>query len=86
MFVVEKTFGFVSVLTLIELSDTNKGLLRKLSEVAPGTFQHSITVGNLASEIANKIGAKSTLVRTGALYERERTNHHRTCHRRCEDC
>ena len=68
MFVVEKTFGFVSVLTLIELSDTNKGLLRKLSEVAPGTFQHSITVGNLASEIANKIGAKSTLVRTGALY------------------
>lgn len=67
MFVVEKTFGFVSVLTLIELSDTNKGLLRKLSEVAPGTFQHSITVGNLASEIANKIGAKSTLVRTGAL-------------------
>lgn len=68
MFIVEKTFGFVSVITLIELSDTNKGLLRKLSEVAPGTFQHSITVGNLASEIANKIGAKATLVRTGALY------------------
>ena len=68
MFVVEKTFGFVSVLTLIELSDTNKGLLRQLSEIAPGTFQHSITVGNLASEIANKIGAKATLARTGALY------------------
>ena len=68
MFIVEKTFGFVSVITLIELSDTNKGLLRKLSEIAPGTFQHSITVGNLASEIANKIGAKATLVRTGALY------------------
>ena len=68
MFVIEKTFGFVSVLTLIELSDTNKGLLRKLSEIAPGTFQHSITVGNLASEIANKIGAKATLARTGALY------------------
>lgn len=68
MFVVEKTFGFVSVLTLIELSDTNKGLLRKLSEIAPGTFQHSITVGNLASEIANRIGAKATLARTGALY------------------
>ena len=68
MFVVEKTFGFVSVLTLIELSDTNKGLLRKLSEIAPGTFQHSITVGNLASEIANKIGAQATLARTGALY------------------
>ncbi|MBB1537846.1 MAG: HDIG domain-containing protein [Prevotella sp.] len=68
MFLVEKTFDFISVITLIELSDTNKGLLRKLSEEAPGTFQHSITVGNLASEIANKIGAKSTLVRTGALY------------------
>lgn len=68
MFLVEKTFDFISVITLIKLSDTNKGLLRKLSEEAPGTFQHSITVGNLASEIANKIGAKSTLVRTGALY------------------
>lgn len=68
MFIVEKTFSFISVITLIELSDTNKGILRKLSEEAPGTFQHSITVGNLASEIANKIGAKSTLVRTGALY------------------
>ena len=68
MFLVEKAFDFISVITLIELSDTNKGLLRKLSEEAPGTFQHSITVGNLASEIANKIGAKSTLVRTGALY------------------
>ncbi len=68
MFVVEKAFGFVSAITLIELSNTNNGLLRKLSEVAPGTFQHSITVGNLASEIANRIGADATLVRTGALY------------------
>ena len=68
MFIVEKMFGFTSVITLIELSDINKGLLRQLSEVAPGTFQHSITVGNLASEIAIKIGARSTLVRTGALY------------------
>ncbi len=68
MFLIEKAFGFVSAITLIELSNTNKGLLRNLSEVAPGTFQHSITVGNLASEIANKIGANSTLVRTGALY------------------
>ena len=68
MFLVEKAFGFISVITLIELSNTNKGLLRNLSEVAPGTFQHSITVGNLASEIANKVGANSTLVRTGALY------------------
>ena len=68
MYLIEKTFGFISDVTLIELSDTNKGLLRKLSEIAPGTFQHSITVGNLASEIANKIGAKATLARTGALY------------------
>lgn len=68
MFIIEKTFGFISAVTLIELSDTNKDLLRKLSEVAPGTFQHSITVGNLAAEIANKIGAKALLVRTGALY------------------
>lgn len=68
MYLIEKTFGFVSNVTLFELSNTNKGLLRKLSEVAPGTFQHSITVGNLAAEIANKIVANSLLVRTGALY------------------
>lgn len=68
MYIIEKTFGFVSNVTLIELSNTNKGLLRDLSEVAPGTFQHSITVGNLAAEIANRIGANSLLVRTGALY------------------
>ena len=68
MFVVEKAFGFTSSITLLELSDTNKDLLRRLSEVAPGTFQHSFTVGNLAAEIAKKIGANSQLVRTGALY------------------
>lgn len=68
MLVIEKTFGFVSTVTMFELSNTNNELLRQLSEIAPGTFQHSITVGNLAAEIANKIGAKSQLVRTGALY------------------
>ena len=68
MYIVEKMFGFVSSVTLFELSNTNRGLLRNLSEIAPGTFQHSITVGNLAAEIANKIGANSLLVRTGALY------------------
>lgn len=68
MLVIEKTFGFVSVVTLFELSNTNNELLLKLSELAPGTFQHSITVGNLATEIARKIRAKSQLVRTGALY------------------
>ena len=68
LYLIEKAFGFTSNITLIELSDMNKTLLRKMSEVAPGTFQHSIQVGNLAAEIANKIGAKSQLVRTGALY------------------
>lgn len=68
MLVVEKTFGFISSVTLIELSNTSKELLRQLSEVAPGTFQHSVMVGNLAAEIANKIGAKAQLVRTGAMY------------------
>lgn len=68
MYLIEKAFGFISNVTLFELANTNKGLLRNLSEVAPGTFQHSITVGNLAAEIANKIGANSLLVRTGALY------------------
>ena len=68
LYLIEKAFGFISNITLIELSDMNKTLLRKMSEVAPGTFQHSIQVGNLAAEIANKIDAKSQLVRTGALY------------------
>ncbi len=68
LYLIEKSFGFISDVTLIELSNTNKGILRKLRDVAPGTFQHSIMVGNLAAEIANKIGAKSLFVRTGALY------------------
>jgi len=68
MFVVEKMFGFISDITLFELSNTNRGILRNLSESAPGTFQHSITVGNLAANIANRIGANALLVRTGALY------------------
>ena len=68
MYLIEKMFGFISNVTLFELSNTNKGLLRNLSEIAPGTFQHSITVGNLAAEIANRIHTNSLLVRTGALY------------------
>jgi putative nucleotidyltransferase with HDIG domain len=68
MFLVEKTFGFVSPVTLMELSDINKELLRRLSEEAPGTYQHSIMVSNLASAIAQEVGAKFLLVRTGALY------------------
>ena len=68
LYIIEKAFGFTSDITLIELSNTNNEVLRKMSEVAPGTFNHSIQVANLAGEIANKIGAKAQLVRTGALY------------------
>ena len=68
LYLIEKVFGFTSDITLIELSNTNSPLLRQMSEIAPGTFNHSIQVANLAGEIANKIGAKAQLVRTGALY------------------
>ena len=68
LYLIEKAFGFTSDITLIELSNTNNPLLQRMSEVAPGTFNHSIQVANLAGEIANKIGAKAQLVRTGALY------------------
>jgi putative nucleotidyltransferase with HDIG domain len=68
IFIFEKMFGFLSDLTLMELSDTNQPLLRKLNEKAPGTFQHSLQVANLAEEAAYKIGANPLLVRTGALY------------------
>ena len=68
LYIIEKAFGFTSDITLIELSNTNSPLLRRMSEVAPGTFQHSIQVANLAGEIANKIGADAQLVRTRALY------------------
>ena len=68
LYLIEKVFGFTSDITLIELSNTNNELLRRMSEIAPGTFNHSIQVANLAGEIANKIGAEAQLVRTGALY------------------
>jgi putative nucleotidyltransferase with HDIG domain len=64
----EKLFGFVSDVTLMELSDTNNPLLRQLAEKAPGTFQHSIQVGNLTEAVAREIGGNPMLVRTGALY------------------
>ncbi|WP_440881701.1 HD family phosphohydrolase [Tenacibaculum sp. C7A-26P2] len=64
----EKLFGLVSDVTLLELSNTNSKLLRELNEKAPGTFQHSMQVANLAEAAANEIGANSMLVRTGALY------------------
>jgi putative nucleotidyltransferase with HDIG domain len=68
IYVFEKTFGFLSDVTLMELSDTNQPLLRQLSEKAPGTFQHSLQVANLAETAVYQIGGNSLLVRTGALY------------------
>lgn len=68
LFLLEKLFGFTSNVTLVELSNVNNPLLRRLSETTPGTFQHSMQVANLASEAAIRIGAKSQLVRTGAMY------------------
>jgi putative nucleotidyltransferase with HDIG domain len=68
LFLLEKTFGFTSNVTLVELSNINNPLLRRMSETVPGTFQHSMQVANLAAEAAIRIGAKSQLVRTGALY------------------
>lgn len=68
IFLIEKLFGFVSDLTLIELSDTNNVLLRELSEKAPGTFQHSLMVSNLAEYAVSKINGKRLLTKVGALY------------------
>jgi cyclic-di-AMP phosphodiesterase PgpH len=68
IYVFEKIFGFVSDVTLMELSDTNHPLLRQLAEVAPGTFQHSMQVANLSEEVVRRLGGNTMLVRTGALY------------------
>ena len=68
IFVIEKIFGFTSNVTLVELSDINNKLLRRLAENAPGTFQHSVQVSTLAAEAARAIGANTLLVRTGAMY------------------
>ena len=68
VYVFEKIFGFVSDVTLIELSDTNQPLLRKLAEEAPGTFQHSMQIANIAEDIILKINGNPFLVRAGALY------------------
>jgi cyclic-di-AMP phosphodiesterase PgpH len=68
IFIFEKKFLFLSDTTLLELADTNQLLLRKLAEEAPGSFQHSLQVSNLAEEAARVTGANLLLVRTGALY------------------
>ena len=68
MSAVERAFGFISEVTLVELADTNNPLLRKLNDECPGTFQHSLSVSNLAADAAKRIGANEQLVRAGALY------------------
>lgn len=68
VYIVEKVFGFISGVSMVELANINKPLLRQLSEEAPGTFQHSMQVSNLAAAAAIEIGANASLVRTGALY------------------
>ena len=65
---IEKVFGYVSNVSLVELSDINRPLLRQLSEIAPGTFQHSMQMSILAAEAATRIGADAQLIRTGALF------------------
>jgi len=68
IYIFEKIFGYVTDVTLMELADTNRKLLRELSSKAPGTLQHSLQVANLAEEVIYKIGGNALLVRTGALY------------------
>ena len=68
IYVYEKLFGLISDITLLEFSDTNSKLLKALSEKAPGTFNHSLQVANLAEAAANEIGANSLLVRVGSLH------------------
>lgn len=68
IFLFEKIFGFVSDVTLMELADTNHPLLREMAEKAPGTFQHSMQVANLAEEAIRKVGGNHLLIRAGAMY------------------
>jgi len=68
IYIFEKLFGFISDVTLIELANQNHPVLRQLIQHAPGTFQHSLTVANLAEAAINEIGGNPLLVRTGALY------------------
>lgn len=76
IYIFERLFGFVSDVTLIELSNTNQPLLRQLAEKAPGTFQHSLQLANLSETIAREIGANSFLAYAGALYH----DIGKTCH------
>ncbi len=68
IYLFEKGFHLLSSITLVELTDINSSLLLEFAQKAPGSFQHSMQVSTLAMEAAKRIGAKSLLVRTGALY------------------
>lgn len=68
IFIIERAFGYITDVTLIELGNSNNPLLRELAGKAPGTFQHSVQVANLAEEAAFAIDANTPLVRVGALY------------------
>jgi putative nucleotidyltransferase with HDIG domain len=68
IYIFERIFGFLSNVTLIELSNVNSPLLLRLSEVAPGTFQHSLQVANLVTEAGKRINANTLLLRVGAMY------------------
>ena len=68
VFLFEKIFSLVSDVSLLELTDTNSPLIRRLSDEAPGTFQHSLQVANLAEMGALEVGANALLIRAGAIY------------------
>ena len=68
IYLFERLFGLVSDVTLLELSNVNSDLMHRFAEEAPGTFQHTLQVSNLATEAAKKIDANVLLIRTGALY------------------
>ena len=68
VYIYEKVFSLVSDISLLELADTNHPLLKEMAEKAPGTFQHSLQVSNLAEQAIMEIGGNVLLVRTGALY------------------
>ncbi|MBO4740781.1 MAG: HDIG domain-containing protein, partial [Bacteroidales bacterium] len=68
IYIFEKVFGFVTKLTLIELSSTTNKALRDLADKAPGTFQHSVQVANISEDLIHEIGGNALLAKVGALY------------------
>jgi cyclic-di-AMP phosphodiesterase PgpH len=68
IYLIERVFGYITDVTLIEMGNSNNKLLRELARKAPGTFQHSLQVANLAEEASYAIEGNGLLVRVGALY------------------